>query len=282
MLGENALSITVCVARLRVRRAVRDAARRPAGWRLVIALALGWLAAACLAAVPAAAAVSAAAAGQGGGRAAARWESPALLRRMAEDFVRRSLPAGATAASVHAGSVPAHFPRCAGGRLHAQGFGNPNPYGEQTVELRCDAPQAWSLYLPVVVHWPQPVVVAAHALAPGHALSDADLQVVRRDRASLPPGALERKSQATGRVLQRGVAAGEPVTADMLAGPELVHYGQAVSLIAEGEGIRLVALGIALQDGSQGQTVLVRNAQSGKVVSGVVDARGDVVAALLR
>lgn len=213
----------------------------------------------------------------------ARWEPARALREAAEEYVRRHLPAGAAAASVRvrAGEVPAHFPRCAAGRLSEQAFGNPNPYGAQTVELRCDAPQAWSVYLPVAVDWPQQVVVAAHALAPGHTLSDADLQVVQRDRTSLPPGAVQNESEATGRVLRRGVAAGQSITDDMLAGPQLVHYGQAVSLIAEGDGVRLVALGVALQDGSQGQTVLVRNAQSGKVVSGVVDASGDVIAARL-
>ena len=213
----------------------------------------------------------------------ARWESAQVLREAAQDYVRRHLPAGAATAAVRvrAGEVPAHFPRCAAGRLSEQAFGNPNPYGAQTVELRCDAPQAWSVYLPVAVDWPQQVVVAAHALAPGHTLSDADLQVVQRDRTSLPPGAVQNESEATGRVLRRGVAAGQSITDDMLAGPQLVHYGQAVSLIAEGDGVRLVALGVALQDGSQGQSVLVRNAQSGKVVSGVVDANGDVIAARL-
>ncbi len=214
---------------------------------------------------------------------AQHWESPERLRKAAQDYVRSHLPAGADAAHVriHAGAVPAHFPDCAAGKLSAHAFGNANPYGAQTVELRCDAPQAWSVYLPVSVDWPQQVVVAAHALAPGHTLVDSDLQVLQRDRSSLPPGAVESESQAAGRVLRRGVAAGQSITDDMLAGPQLIHYGQAVSLIAEGDGVRLVALGIALQAGSQGQTVLVRNAQSGKVVSGVVDAQGDVIAARL-
>ena len=215
--------------------------------------------------------------------AAQRWEAPERLRVAAQDYVRSHLPAGADAAHVriHAGAVPAHFPQCAAGKLSAQAFGDPNPYGAQTVQVRCESPQAWSVYLPVSVDWPQQVVVAAHALAPGHTLVDSDLQVMQRDRSSLPPGALQSESQAAGRVLRRGVAAGQSITDDMLAGPQLIHYGQAVSLIAEGDGVRLVALGIALQDGSQGQTVLVRNAQSGKVVSGVVDAQGDVIAARL-
>ena len=213
---------------------------------------------------------------------ASRWESPQAMSRAAEDFVRSHLPAGAAAdhVRVHAGRVAARFPLCAPRRLLALPFGDPSPYGAQTVQLHCEGPQAWSVYLQVSVDWPQQVVVAAHAISAGHTLQPADLQVLQRDRAGLPPGALQSESQADGRVLRFGVAAGQSITESMLSGPRLIHYGQAVSLIAEGDGVRLVALGIALQDGSQGQTVLVRNAQSGKVVSGVVDARGDVVAAL--
>ncbi len=213
-----------------------------------------------------------------------RWESPAALSRAAEEFVRSHLPAEAAADHVrlHAGRVAARFPACAPQRLLALPFGDPSPYGAQTVQLRCEGPRMWSVYLQVSVDWPQQVVVAAHAISPGHTLRPSDLQVLQRDRAGLPPGALQSESQADGRVLRFGVAAGQSITESMLSGPRLIHYGQAVSLIAEGDGVRLVALGIALQDGSQGQTVLVRNAQSGKVVSGVVDAHGNVVAALFR
>lgn len=216
--------------------------------------------------------------------AAARWESPRTMSDAAEQFVRAHLPAGAAEqhVRVHAGEVAVRFPACAPQHLLTLPFGNSSPYGPQTVQLRCEAPHSWSVYLQVDVDWPQQVVVAAHAISPGHTLGPADLQLLQRDRAGLPPGALQDESQAEGRVLRFGVAAGQSLTESMLSGPRLIHYGQAVSLIAEGDGVRLVALGIALQDGSQGQTVLVRNAQSGKVVSGVVDARGDVVAALLR
>ncbi len=250
---------------------------------LALLAALGWCATATAAAPERPAGSAPVAAAHAGPGHPARWESAETLRATAESFVRAHLPAGAARAGVrlHAGLLPARFPRCAAGHLQAHAFGNPSPYGPQTVQVACDAPQAWSVYLPVSVDWPEQVVVASHALAPGHALSPSDLQLVQRDRASLPPGALQSEAQAEGRVLRLGVAAGQSITDSMLAGPRLIHYGQAVSLIAEGDGVRLVALGIALQDGSEGQTVLVRNAQSGKVVSGVVDSRGDVVAALL-
>ncbi|OZB48313.1 MAG: flagella basal body P-ring formation protein FlgA, partial [Thiomonas sp. 14-66-4] len=73
---------------------------------------------------------------------------------------------------------------------------------------------------------------------------------------------------------------GQSITQSMLAGPQLVHDGQSVSLVAQGQGVRLVALGKAMENGRQGQTILARNVQSGRVVSGVVDASGQILVAM--
>ena len=207
-------------------------------------------------------------------------ESPARIRAAVEAFVRAGLPAGGDQVTIDIQGPASglRFPQCA--ELRTAYFGNPNPYGAQTVEVRCAAPNAWSLYLPVRVDRPQGVVVVARALQAGHVLTAADLTTVERDAAHLPPGAVNDAQALVGQVLRYSVAAGQPLVQSMLTGPQLVHYGQSVSLVAQGMGVRLVALGQAMADGRVGQSVLVRNVQSGRVVSGVVDAQGQVVVPL--
>ncbi|MGA8009400.1 MAG: flagellar basal body P-ring formation chaperone FlgA [Thiomonas sp.] len=207
-------------------------------------------------------------------------ESASSLRATVEAFVRAGLPAGADKVKIAVqGPAPGlRFPHCSD--LRTAYFGNTNPYGAQTVEVRCAAPQVWSLYLPVRVDQQQGVVVVARALQAGHALTTADLTTVERDAAHLPPGAMGDAKALVGQVLRYSVAAGQPLVQSMLTGPQLVHYGQPVSLVAQGMGVRLVALGQAMADGRVGQSVLVRNVQSGRVVSGVVDAQGQVVVPL--
>lgn len=209
------------------------------------------------------------------------FESVSAMRDRAADFVRDQLPPAlrATARINVQGPPPAlHFPRCAD--LRAQRFGGGSLFGAQTVELRCVAPQRWSLYVPVQVATSQTALVALHALGAGHVLQAGDLTAAGLERNDLPAGAIGVSTQAVGQVLQYGVAAGQVITRAMLRGPRLVHSGQSVSLIALGEGVRLMALGVAMQDGSQGQNVMVRNAQSGRVVHGVVDAQGEVVTSI--
>ena len=212
--------------------------------------------------------------------AAPATESPARIRAAVEAFVRAGLPAGGDKVTIDIQGPASglRFPQCA--ELRTAYFGNPNPYGAQTVEVRCAAPSVWSLYLPVRVDRPQGVVVVARALQAGHVLTAADLTTVERDAAHLPPGAVNDAQALVGQVLRYSVAAGQPLVQSMLTGPQLVHYGQSVSLVAQGMGVRLVALGQAMADGRVGQSVLVRNVQSGRVVSGVVDAQGQVVVPL--
>ncbi|MBW4048561.1 MAG: flagellar basal body P-ring formation protein FlgA [Proteobacteria bacterium] len=211
---------------------------------------------------------------------AQEWEPATTIRQTVEDFVRSRLPQQAQQPhiAIQGPAAGLHFPRCT--KLHAQDFGSANPFGAQTVEVRCAAPQVWSLYLPVQVSWPQGAVIADRALGAGHVLTLGDLSVVQRDLSKLPAGAVTKPEQAIGHVLQYSVAAGQSITQDMLTGPQLVHYGQSVSLVAIGPGVRLVALGMALENGREGQTIMARNVQSGKVVTGVLDSGGQVMVAV--
>ncbi len=211
-------------------------------------------------------------------RAATPFEPAAAIRDAAARFVRQQMPAAlrASARIDVQGPAPAlHLPRC--DKLQASAFGAASPFGAQTVQVACAAPQRWALYLPVRVDTLQGAVLALRALGAGHVIAPADLTVVPRDLSSLPAGALSDPRQAVGQVLRYGVAAGQALSRDMLRGPTLIHYGQSVSLIAVAPGMRLSALGVALQDGSQGQQIIVRNAQSGRVVHGVVGPDGDVL-----
>ncbi len=64
------------------------------------------------------------------------------------------------------------------------------------------------------------MLVAAHDLAPGASLRQADVRVVQAPESLCPPGALTAAEQATGRVLAGAASRGEPVTRTRLVGRE--------------------------------------------------------------
>jgi flagellar basal body P-ring formation protein FlgA len=81
------------------------------------------------------------------------------------------------------------------------------------------------------------------------------------------------------RRLRRAVAAGEILAADALAPERLVDRGQQVTLVSAQAGIAVRAGVVALESGGYGDRIRARNAVSGRVIEGIVQADGSLRAA---
>lgn len=205
------------------------------------------------------------------------WENPEQIRGAVAAFVKAHLPANAVQAQivVQGPAAGLRFPAC--GRMRMGFFGYGNPYGSQTVAVSCTAPSPWTIYIPVQLVMNQAVVVAARPLGAGTVLAADDLSIIQRNASNLAGSAVVNPQLAVGQVLRFGVAAGQPILASMLDAPEVVHAGQEITLIAEGDGVRISTIAKAMENGRPGQTILVRNNSSGKVIRGTVDRAGAVL-----
>ena len=79
-----------------------------------------------------------------------------------------------------------------------------------------------------------------------------------------------------GMVARRTLLPGQSIPINALAAPRAVRAGSAVKLVYVDGGLEITAVGSALQDAAVGQTVQVRNDDSGVTVSGRVRADGAV------
>jgi len=141
--------------------------------------------------------------------------------------------------------------------------------GRVLVELRCEGPAVWHLYVPVRVVGSANVVVAAHALFAGNVVGSGDLRVERHDLTALPPGYLDDPETAIGLTAARGISSGAILTNQTLLGTKAVQRGQMVTLIARVGGMSVRMAGRALSDGFVNQRVKVENLSSGKTVEGI-------------
>ena len=148
-------------------------------------------------------------------------------------------------------------------------------WGNTTVGIRCLAPTTWTIYVPVQVRIHGSHVVAAQQLVPGQAIGAADVTVKNGDLGALPANVLTDTAQALGKTPRNGVAAGQPLRADLLIAPLAVQQGQNVRLLTRGPGFTVSNEGKALNNASEGQIAQVRTA-SGQVVSGVARQGGVV------
>ncbi|MDB6083880.1 MAG: flagella basal body P-ring formation protein FlgA [Gammaproteobacteria bacterium] len=147
------------------------------------------------------------------------------------------------------------------------------------VQLLCQGPTAWHLYVPVRIVGTAQVAVAAHAIVAGSVLAANDLRVEQHDMTDLPPGYLDDPAIAVGRTAARPISAGTLLTNQQLVASKAVVRGQTVTLVADTGGMMVRMAGRALGDGMVNQRVRVQNLSSGKIVEGI--ARSEQVVEII-
>ena len=205
--------------------------------------------------------------------AAPTGESVATLEALARTHAERLLPPLGEHQRLIVGPLDQRFvPEHCLGPIEPVDNGGAHPRDRVTIELACAQPR-WHRYIPVRVVGTSPVLIAAHALVAGAALTEADVRIEQRDLPSLPPGYMDELQPALGLSLARPIPSGAVITNQMLLGRRVVQRGQMVTLVADAGGLAVRMEGRALGDGMVNQRVRVQNLSSGKVVEGV--ARSD-------
>ncbi|EXI81454.1 MAG: Flagella basal body P-ring formation protein FlgA precursor [Candidatus Accumulibacter appositus] len=148
-------------------------------------------------------------------------------------------------------------------------------WGRTTIGVRCLAPEAWTIYVPVQIRISGNYLVTARQLNRGQLISASDIYAQQGDLGALPASIVIDPAQAIGKTLKNGVAAGQPLRNDLLTAPWAVQQGQSVKLQSTGAGFSVSNEGKALNNASDGQIAQVRTA-SGQVVSGVARPGGIV------
>jgi flagella basal body P-ring formation protein FlgA len=147
------------------------------------------------------------------------------------------------------------------------------------IELRCEDPKPWHIYVPVRIVGTSPVAVAVHAIVAGSVIKASDLKTEEQDISGLPIGYLDDPSIAIGLTASRPIAGGAYITNQLLVAAKAVQRGQSVTLLADVGGMSVRMAGRALSDGMMNQRVRVQNLSSGKIVEGI--ARSEQVVEII-
>lgn len=146
-------------------------------------------------------------------------------------------------------------------------------WGKTMVGVRCLAPAAWTIYVPVQVRVYAPYVVTNRPISAGQLLSATDLDSREGDLTTLPTGIITAPGQGVGKTLRNSVGGGQPLRADMLLSPPVIQQGQDVRLIYKGTGFAVSNEGKALNTAADGQIARARTG-GGQTVSGIARPGG--------
>jgi flagella basal body P-ring formation protein FlgA len=117
------------------------------------------------------------------------------------------------------------------------------------------------------------VVCLRRAVDSDAVLSKDDLIVERKNVTRLPGKAIRSVEEAIGKRVKHSVGAGAVLLANGIERPPLIKKGDRVTIVAESSTLLVTASGIAQDQGSAGDQILVRNHMSDKdIIASVVDA----------
>lgn len=151
--------------------------------------------------------------------------------------------------------------------------------GRTTLKISCETP-AWSLLVPVNIRSFQQVVVAKSPVTRNAMVAANVLAVEEREIKPSLSDFFVDPTLVSGRLAKRAINTDQIITAPMLTNPNVVSKGQSVIIEATTGNFAIRTAGEALTNGGLGDTIRVRNAQSGRLVEGTVVSEGKVRIAL--
>ncbi|MGJ0391824.1 MAG: flagellar basal body P-ring formation chaperone FlgA [Methylocystis sp.] len=121
------------------------------------------------------------------------------------------------------------------------------------------------------------VPTARITIYPGDRIDESMLEDVEVSLDSTSQkGVIESRNELVGKVARRTLLPGQAIPSIAVENPRLVKIGAQVKIMFSEDGLVITALGMALQAGSVGDLVRVRNQDSGLMVNGVVQSDGTI------
>ncbi|MFQ5718808.1 MAG: flagellar basal body P-ring formation chaperone FlgA [Acidobacteriota bacterium] len=136
-----------------------------------------------------------------------------------------------------------------------------------------------TLWAAVRVHVPVTVPVAVARMQRGDLLGEDAVEFEERDlfdlRGRRPLTAADLGDDLS---VSRTLAAGDPLTYDVVHGTPVVKQGQRIGLVVRQPGLTLRTTGVARKTAARGDVIPVSNADTGRIVTArVIDSRTAVV-----
>ncbi len=87
---------------------------------------------------------------------------------------------------------------------------------------------------------------------------------------------IESRAAIVGKIARRTLLPGAPIPWNAVTEPKAVLNGAKIRIVFEEGGLNITTYGAALQSGSVGEIISVRNLDSGYTVTGTVQSDGSV------
>ena len=204
-------------------------------------------------------------------------QSHESIRSAAVEYVRSQIPEGIKIQEIKAGKLDSRirFRECSEA-LQVRSSMNRNISSHWTINVRCDAPVAWNIYIPVKTTLLQKMLVSRTTITRGEIITRDKLKLTERVITSQNQKYFSNLKDVVGRQARRSIRPDRVINSSMLQEAYLVHKKEPVLIYAQNQKIRISVKGTALKNGKYNDIIRVRNNSSKKIIDAVVVDRGVV------
>ncbi len=142
--------------------------------------------------------------------------------------------------------------------------------GRNTVGVRCNGANSWTIYNTVLVKSFVKVLVLTQSLNRNDKINTEALAIETRDVSLLQPGYINDPSVLIDKLATRPIPTGSVIYSAYIAEPRLVKRGERVNIQSGAPGLVITSAGVAMMDGAKGQKISVKNISSNRVIQGTV------------
>ncbi len=123
----------------------------------------------------------------------------------------------------------------------------------------------------------QKVPVLSHNIGKGEKITQDDIELKATEISQIPGGSITEVNNIIGKTATHGLNKGKMVSGEDIRDPITISKNSTVSAIFRTESIEIKALAVALEDGSAGDIIRLKNFDSGKVFKAIVQDDGSVL-----
>lgn len=149
------------------------------------------------------------------------------------------------------------------------------PWGRVSVGVRCQAERPWTRFVQARIAVEGSYFVATRAIDTGRPLAPGDVAERTGDLTRLPRSVVTSAAELVGVVSANRIAPGAPIRKELVRGVTVIQQGQAVKVVAQGEGFVVSTEGKALSGAKVGAVVQAKTVD-GRLISGVANEEGQI------
>jgi flagellar basal body P-ring formation protein FlgA len=154
-------------------------------------------------------------------------------------------------------------------------FNTKQRVGNVSLTISCTSPQ-WRQYVNTKVTGLLPVVVAIQDLMAGQALDASMLAMSWRLNSQVTPNHLRQLDGLEHKAMRQFIAKGTALQHNHLTNRTLIHKNDLVNIVSADPRFRIEMKGIALESGSLGQAIRVKNQSSNKIIKAYIESADTV------